>query len=227
MFEIKKNPTKVFICGTGDGWEHIPQQTSATVYCLNDFVRYERYQIKPDILFILDVLDEKPQIVAGIDNLGDVIKRINTMKVPLIAPFKYEEIPLSEAFPLEECAKKFGAPHFKNTIAYMIAYALLKGAKEIEVFGVNQASSSEYFYEKACVEYWLGIANGLGVKLTIWGEKSELLSDKRRFGGNILYGYNQTWEQVKEAEVKFGEPIVRRLTAPTKAQSRVIRHINQ
>src|SRR3990167_954058 len=143
-FEIKKDPTKVLICATGDGWEHIPRATEKTIYALNDFIYAEKYGIEPDLLFVMDVLDEKPQIVTGINNLGEVIKRINSMRVPLISPYKYEEIPLSIPFPLEACVKEFGSPYFSNTIAYMIAYALLNGAKEIETFGVNQASSGEY-----------------------------------------------------------------------------------
>ena len=225
-FKIKKDPSKISICGTGTGWELLPKVTEQTVYCLNDYVFAERYGIKPDVLFILDVLDEKPQIVAGQNNLGDIIDRINKLRVPLVAPFKYEEIPLSEAFPIQECVKTFGMPYFSNTISYMIAYALLKGAKEISLYGINQASSSEYFYERDGVTFWLGIAIGLGVKVTINGDKSELLINKKRFGGNLLYGYNMTFEEVIQNEKKFGEPIVKKLMTPPKPYSRTVRRIN-
>ena len=225
-FEIKKDPTKWIVAGTGDGWQMIPKNTEKTVMCLNDYIYTERYGVKPDLLCLMDILDEKPQIVSGINNLGEVIARINSMKVPLIAPYRYEEIPLSEAFPLAECVKRFGQPYFLNTIAYMIAYALLKGAKEIETYGVNQASSSEYFYEKSSVEYWLGVANGVGTKVTIHGPKSELLSNKTRFGGNILYGFNQTYDQIIEAEKKFGPGTVKRLTGFKPEQRKMSRHIN-
>ena len=217
-FQIKKNPEAVAVCGTGSGWELLPPDTHKTVYCLNDYIRVEKYKIKPDILFICDVLDEKPQIVSGIDNLGEVVARINALQCPLIAPYKYEEIPLSKAFPLEECIKEFGIPYFNNTISYMIAYALLKGAKEIDTYGVNQASNSEYFFEKASVEYWLGVASGRGVQVTINGPKSELLGNKARLGGNILYGYNQTYENFITTKGKFGEGIVKKLSSPIISQ---------
>lgn len=225
MFEIKKDPTKWMILATGDGWQMAPKETEKVVMCLNDYIFMEKYGIQPDFLCIMDVLDEKPQIVSGVNNLGEVISRINRMKVPLIAPYKYEEIPLSEAFPLEECAKKFGPLYFSNTVAYMIAFALLNGAKEIEIYGVNQASSAEYFYEKAGVEYWLGIAVGMGVKVIINGQKSELLGNKRRFGGNLLYGYQQTYEEILSAASKFGVGVVKKLSAqvaPANHVSRVI-----
>ena len=268
MFEIKKNKKRIMICGTGSGCELAPKESSSTVYALNDYIHKERYGIQPDKLFILDVLDEKPLIVAGINNLGEVIAKINSLKCPLIAPFRYEEIPLSEPFPLKECAEKFGQPYFSNTIGYMVAFALLEFLKladketdevfktwqnvnsielnetqskslkgvvgklrqlkgfSIELFGINQASSSEYFYEKAGAEYWLGIANGLGVDITIHGDKSEVLSNKKRFGGNLLYGYNQTYSQIRMAEEKFGEQIIKKLLTPSKPSSRNIRKIN-
>lgn len=225
-FQIKKNPKKVQIMGSGSGWELAPINSDAVIYALNDYVFYERYKIQPDILFIMDILDEKPQIVAGVNNLGDVIKRINDLKCPLIAPFKYAEIPLSQEFPLKECVKRFGQPYFSNTISYMIAYALMQGVEEIEVYGVNQASSSEYFYEKAGVEYWLGIAIGMGVKLTIHGERSELLTNKKRMGGGLLYGYNQSYETILEVEAKFGTQIIKKLLLPQASFSRTIRKIN-
>ena len=226
-FQVKKDPTRIAIIGTGDSWNLFPIQSDHTIYCLNDFVYFEKYQIMPDVLFILDILNEKPLIVAGISNLGDVISRINKMGVPLVAPYKYAEIPKSEAFPIKECVKEFGIPYFNNTISYMIAYALLKGAKEIDIYGVNQASSSEFFYEKASVEYWIGIAVGRGVKIIINGERSELISNKKRFGGNILYGYNQTFEEIMRAEKQFGDATIIDLSAPPKLVSRTVRQINK
>jgi len=210
-FEIKKNPKSVIIMATGSGWELGPVETEKTIYALNDYVRFEKYGVKPDILFILDVLDEKPQIVSGKDNLGEIIQRINQMRVPLIAPYKYEEIPLSEEFPLKECAERFGQPYFSNTIAYMIAYALLKGAKEIELYGVNQAGSHEYVEERPSVEYWLGIAVGMGVKITINGKDSQLLKYKGRYGNGLLYGYLQNYEDFINTQQKFGKMAIRKL----------------
>jgi len=225
-FEIKKNKESVIICATGSGWELTPQQSEKIIYALNDYVNIEKYGLKPDVLFIMDVLDEKPQIVSSITNLGEIVMRINKMKVPLIAPFKYEEIPLSEAFPIEECVKVFGMPYFTNTICYMIAYALLKGAKEIELYGVNQAGSHEYTEERGGVEYWLGVANGLGVKITIHGKDSQLIKYKGRYGNNILYGYLQSFEDIMIAKQKFGGMVIRKLLAPQPPMSRVVRKIN-
>lgn len=225
-FEVRKNPEKVMICGTGEGWQLIPKVTEKTVYCLNDYIHVEKYGIRPDMLFILDILDEKPQVVSGQDNLGVVIQRINSLGVPLVAPYRYEEIPLSQAFPIEECVKEFGQPYFSNTIAYMIAYALLKGVKEIEFYGVNQAGSHEYAEEKGGVEYWIGIAVGRGVKVTINGKDSQLLMYKGRYGRGLLYGYLQSYEEIVATKKKLGEPVIRRLLSPQPQKSRTVRNVN-
>lgn len=226
-FELKKDPSHWLVVGTGQGWELCPPRSTAVVMCLNDLVNQEQYGIEYDFLCIMDVLDEKPQVVAGKQNLGETIAKINASGKPLIAPYRYAEIPLSMPFPLEDYVKRYGAPYFTNTIAYMIAFALLNGAEKIDVYGINQASSSEYFYEKAGVEYILGIAIGQGVEVTIHGDKSELLANKARFGGTILYGYNAAYENIVADKEKFGEGVVRKLVTPPVAKSRTVRHINR
>jgi hypothetical protein len=227
-FEIKKDPSKWFVCGTGQGWELVPKQTEATVICLNDYIQFERYQVKMDYLMLMDSLDQKPNIVSGAQNLGEVIARINALKVPLIAPYKYAEIPLSEEFPLEECVKEFGLPYFTNTICYMIAFALLKGAKEIQLFGVNQAGSHEYTEERSGVETWLGIAMGRGVRVIVNGQNSTLFRFKGRYGrSGLLYGYLAGYEEVLKDKQRFGESIIKKLIQPTPPGQHIARAFQQ
>jgi hypothetical protein len=225
-FAVHKRKDKIAVVGTGSGWELLPIQSDHTIYCLNDFVNFEKFQVKPDVLFIMDILDEKPQILAGVQNLGETIMKINKLGCPLIAPYKYAEIPKSEAFPIHEVVKEFGIPYFSNTICYMIAYAILKGAKEIDIFGVNQAGSHEYAEEKGAVEYWIGVAVGRGVKVTINGKNSGLLRYKGRHGNDQLYGYLQNYQQIVDFEKRFGTPIVKQLSAPPQPVSRVVRNVN-
>lgn len=214
-FQIKKDNSKVMILATGSGWDLAPKESEKVIYALNDYVSIEKYRVKPDILFMLDILDEKPQVVSGVQDLADTIVRINKMRVPFVAPFKYEEIPLSQPFPIEECVKRFGLPYFTNTICYMIAFALLNGVKEVELYGVNQAGSHEYAEEKGGVEYWIGIAVGMGVKVTINGKDSQLLKYKGRYGREILYGYLQSYQEIMQTKQKFGDLSVRKLMHPS------------
>ena len=220
MFTVKKDWSRWLICATGEGWQLQPRETNKIVFCLNDYVFAERYNVKPDLLCVMDILDEKPQVVSGKDNLGEIINRVNQMGAPLIAPFKYAEIPKSEAFPIEECVKEFGYPYFSNSICYMIAYALMKGAKELEFYGVNQAGSHEYSEERGGVEYWIGVAIGRGVKVTINGKNSNLLMYKGRYGQGMLYGYLQDYQSIVENKKRFGETVVRQLLGPKQPTSK-------
>lgn len=229
LFDIRKNPKKIAICGTGQGWEHLPVESDHTIYCLNDFIEFKKYQVKPDVLFIMDVLDEKPSITSGGQSLGSVAKKINDIGCTFIAPFKYAEIPKSMAFPIEECAKKFGegAMYFTNTICYMIAYAIMQGAEEIETLGVNQAGSHEYAEEKGGVEFWLGIALGKGIKVTVHGKNSQLLLHKGRYGRGVMYGYIQSFKEHMSFIKRFGEPYIHKLSEPQSDIIRTLRKINE
>jgi len=55
--------------------------------------------------------------------------------------------------------------HLQSSIAYMIAYAILKGATEIGVWGVDLVDDEEYQGQKAFVEGWLCFAEGRGIKI--------------------------------------------------------------
>jgi len=203
-----KNSKKIRILGKGKGWEKCPDNDEFEVWGLNGLIFANK---KLDRVFIMDVVDEMPSVTSGIWKIDDVINKINELNIPFIGPYKYEEIPKSEAFPIEEAIREFGIPYFNNTIAYMICYALLRGVEELQIWGVNQSSGTEYFYEKGCVEYWLGIATGMGVKVSIHGNESELLRNKERYGGDRLYGYNLAYEQILQLSEKFGKPVVKKL----------------
>lgn len=226
-FDLKKTNDRWIVVGTGEGWQLCPKQSSATIIALNDLLYKEQYGIEYDILMIMDVLDEKPRILAGQQNLGDVINRINKSGKPFIAPFKYEEIPVSQPFPIKDWVDRFGEVYALNTISYMIMYAILNGAKEIETFGINQSSSSEFFFEKASVDAMIGICIGLGIKVKIHGEKSELWSTKRRFGGNMLYGYNCTFDQYERDKERYGEGVVKKLLVAQVSSSKNQRQISK
>jgi len=169
---------------------------------------------------MMDILDEKPQIVEGKDKLEGVIERMNAWELPLIAPYKYEEVPLSQAFPLEKCVEIFGYPYFTNTICYMIAFAIMSGARDIQLFGINQVGGQEYAEERGGVEYWIGQALGRGISVAINGDKSQVMKYKGKGRHSLLYGYWQPYEQIEAFREKFGEQTVKKLLTPPSPYSR-------
>jgi hypothetical protein len=211
QIKVKKNPRKVILLGKGEGFQNVPQDTEKEIWGLNGLLFAD---IKLDRIFMMDIIDEMPSVVSGLWELPQVIERCNELRIPLVSPYKYDEILTSEAFPIEDAIREFGQPYFNNTIAFMICYALLRGVDEIELYGINQASGTEYFYEKGCVEYWLGIATGMGVRVIVNGKHCELLTNKERYGGNKLYGYNVSYEQVMRSKEKYGDFTIKKLLAP-------------
>lgn len=75
-----------------------------------------------------------------------------------------------EIFPYDEAQKKFGSLYLTSSPAYMVQYALLRFSdiEEIAIYGVDLTiDDHEYFYQRACMEYWCGFVRGAGIKLTI------------------------------------------------------------
>ena len=73
----------------------------------------------------------------------------------------------SKMYPFKKIVKKYGTDYFSNTIAYMIALAIDQGYKKINIYGCDMMTREEYAWEKGGIEFWLGVAYGLGVKVTI------------------------------------------------------------
>lgn len=76
------------------------------------------------------------------------------------------EIPTSVRYPLGEIVDRFGG-YFTSTVPYMIALALHEDVDEIGLLGIYLTSEVEYAAHRPCVEYWLGMAKGMGVKVVL------------------------------------------------------------
>ena len=143
----------------------------------------DRFRI--DKLFLTDVMFSD----AGVMNFD--IKGMNA----LIHEEKCELISMhrmtlgkyaldAKPYPFTRIKHKFGTDYFTDTITYMIAYALdqatvltknktgvirleLRYPLSLRFFGVDMATSHEYRVSKGGVEYWIGIARGLGCDILI------------------------------------------------------------
>lgn len=116
---------------------------------------------------------------------------------PLFMLNEYEEFPDSRAFPLGEVVEKFGRRYFTNGISYMIALALLDKANgaaidRLELWGVDMRHSEEYQIQRPCTEFWLGVAQGLGIEVFIPPSAGLLTA-------NALYGYEEEGGMIAEA----------------------------
>lgn len=95
---------------------------------------------------------------------GDRVNAYFCMHKDQNIDFKGEVINLDN-FPIPEVENKFGKCQFNNSVSFMIAYAILKGATKISLWGIDIEKRSEYEFERPNVLFWIGRAKGLGLEV--------------------------------------------------------------
>lgn len=101
-------------------------------------------------------------------------------------------MPNSVTYPLDQVRERLdladapgmpgsGLDYFTSSIAFMFALAIAEGFQEIGIYGIDLIIGREYFFEKSCVEFYMGIAHakGIGVHRP---ENSALLWQSHRYG---------------------------------------------
>jgi hypothetical protein len=100
-------------------------------------------------------------------------------------------------YPLEKICKYFKKNYFTCGVAYAIAMAIYQGATQIDIWGTYLRIGGEHEYERPCIEYWIGRAEGLGIDVNVHGMSTLLICPK-----SVLYGYN-----TKQVGVRFNEQL--------------------
>ena len=146
---------KIIIVGKGPGWERAPVE--GETWGVNDLLL--RRPVK--LTFQIHNIDKLPH--KDFLNVEAQVKEINKLGIPVIIRKKHKLFPTGIIFPYD----KMPVQYFSNSIAYMIAYAVYKGATEIEMYGVALLLKEEYADQRPCIEFWIGYALGKGVKVTV------------------------------------------------------------
>lgn len=91
-----------------------------------------------------------------------------------------------EKYPLSDVTSLMGTTYFTCSAAYLIGLAILEGFERIRLYGFEIWSkiTDEYFREGPCVEAWINLAKGRGIKVDI--DFSVLPTMREE---NNLYGY--------------------------------------
>ena len=93
-------------------------------------------------------------------------------------------VPNALSFPVDEIVKEFGRDFFTSSFAWMLAFAMHSGAKEIALFGIDMASREEYILQRPGFFFFRHIAHMRGIK--VWAPNE---SDIMQSPG--LYGYSE------------------------------------
>jgi hypothetical protein len=131
-------------------------------WCINS--QYQNHENVDRVFLLHDLLTE----ILIQDH--SVIGKLNDLGVPVYtagpAPVFENNIP----YPVEKVVAEFQVGFFLNTMAYMLAFAIMQKPEEIHLYGVDMRPDSGYEWhkeEKGCLEFWLGVAIGRGIKINI------------------------------------------------------------
>lgn len=143
---------------------------------------------------------------------------------PIYMQSSHPEIPDSVEYPLEDICKKY-LPDFKfydretpirffaSTIAYALALGIHLDYKELHLFGIEQASNTEYFYQRACTAFWIGVAVSQGIKVILHCAQGIFDTPLYGYEGELQIQAEEYSEGISQLEPKLQEL----LDASTKA----------
>lgn len=89
--------------------------------------------------------------------------------IPLIImQDEYPDVPRSVKYPMDEICDgllgKFNFRYFTSSVAYALAWAIWKGYRKIELYGVEMETTTEYAAQRPGVAFWVGYALGYGIE---------------------------------------------------------------
>jgi hypothetical protein len=84
-------------------------------------------------------------------------------------------VPASVRYPLEDALDLMDGltvggrrpDYLTSTASFVVALAILKGYREIDGDGVEMDSNTEYTFQREGFLFWLGLAHGRGIRLTL------------------------------------------------------------
>lgn len=114
-----------------------------------------------DLLF--EIHDNRPYAQDGYE------RGLADSGIPLIVGRAFPiAAPQVSVFPFDAASALMGSQYLTSSAAYMMAYAILQGASEIGVYGCDMAvDDAEYFYQRPCMEAWIGYARGRGIAVHV------------------------------------------------------------
>ncbi len=154
------------------------------IWCLNEAHAF-KWVKRATRWFQIHATESWQRYLAKRDVRGhaDWLKK-NPWNIPIYMQYFTPLVPNSISYPLHEVVdmvfKDFRrgdnkVKYFTSTLAYMMGIALAEGRsaynpdaepfQRIEIYGIEMADEIEYVQQKACAEFWIGYALGLGVEV--------------------------------------------------------------
>lgn len=187
---------EVVLIGKGDGRELAPKYGSGvTTWGVNDVVAHRQC----DVCFWMDRHLMKD---SQMDEL--VTASVNATGTPMYSVKTWDDIPTSVEYPREEIFKTFGTDFFADSLCYMVALAIYQGFDTLSLYGFNYSHGSNYVTEKPAIHYWLGVAIGRGLTVSVHGPHCEIF--KTKDGKVYSYSDEQQYPRQNVKMLSFHPP---------------------
>ena len=92
-------------------------------------------------------------------------------------------VPNGVRYPYEAVCADLGTNYLTSAIAFMVAMAIYERFEVIKLYGLEMAHGTEYFEQRACLEYLAGIAKARGIM--IWVPDSCPLFKGQRYAKTV------------------------------------------
>ncbi len=92
---------------------------------------------------------------------------------PIYMQKREPDVPCSIPLPKDLLLSK-NRRYFTNSISWELALAIHEGFEEIHIYGVDMAQDAEYAHQRPSCEYFIGVAEGMGIKIVI-PDESDLM----------------------------------------------------
>jgi len=175
---------RINILGSGPGRLEVPSG-KGEIWGVNNVHLLQDVDLIVDIHNRVNPKEEKDRVH---------MKELGKKGIPTYSQDKIEGFDNVKKYPVDEIIKEFGVDYFGSGIDYIIALAIYEGATDIHMYGVCMMDKSEYTHQKASVEFWIGVAMGRGINVTVHGEYPVILKTK----DGLLYGYKTFQQYVKD-----------------------------
>lgn len=193
---------KVIILGKGTGWEDAPfyyGDENIQTWGLNNHIMSRPFDLlfEPhDLEWYLEHCEEKSWFHKCPNRYKQHIEKVNELGVPYLTQKKYDFLPTSQPYPVEEICEEFGIDLFGGGIDYMVAYAIYKKAEAIDIYGVHTEGDTEWEYQKPSLQFWVGVAVGRGIPIVIHGSPTLLKT--------MYHGKEWTYEGKNADGLRYG-----------------------
>lgn len=112
----------------------------------------------------------------GVDNqftTKEFLEEVRKSNSITLLPYEDKRWRFSESYPLDEVLRNFGIDWLCGTPAYAVAWAILRGYKEIHCHGLdfvvaaNTPDAQARRTQRRCLEMWLNYAKHRGIKVRL------------------------------------------------------------